>query len=130
LLDWFQIYSNFTEIPWGGIWGVAFLLILAASYALWEQLSERRLKMSAMIAVESLADELEFIDTMQQSYPLTFYSNNHQLLERNLSIAREQLQLASKCYSEHQWSFCLERADHGMVQIRLIRQNLGLKHEL
>ena len=130
MLEWLKIDTNFTEIPWGGIFGVTVFLIITGSYALRGQLSERRLKMSAMIAVESLAAELEFIDSMQLSLPLTFHGNNQRLLERNLVIAREQLQLANQYYTEHQWSFCLERTDHGMVQVRLIRQNLGLKHEL
>jgi hypothetical protein len=125
--DWINYYFDLLRVPWDTLAAAA---VIIGACALWSVLARRQVQMPAFVAVESLEAELEFIDSMMQSHLPAYDKDKAWLVERNLQSAREQLQLAAKFFTEAQWQLCLERADHGMVQICMLRRNLGLKHEL
>ncbi|HMW89419.1 MAG TPA: hypothetical protein PLC15_02190 [Candidatus Obscuribacter sp.] len=126
LLQWL-LAGFFWHVPEDAI-GIALFIVGACLLA--EHLAKRKEQMPAIIAVESLEAELEFIDGMMQSHLPSYDKDKAWLVERNLKIAREQLRLAGESIWKERWSDCLECAEHGMVQVCLLRRTLGIRHEL
>lgn len=127
VINWLNSYLDSISVPWDTLLAS---IIIASSIVLWINLSRRQVQMPAMVAVESLEAELEFIDVMMRSYLPLFDRDSSWLVERNLGIAREQLRLASESLRLERWTHCIERAEHGMVQVCMLRRTLGLKHQL